>query len=187
MTLGSISHVFRRQINCAVFRLYKLHMIGSRISMDMWSMPCWLKASLSKKIFIYMNWRSLRVMYVWRFIFLCAFQRLNQIVNELEELKPEVLKKIEHLNFARQDAVLPSQNSTDNPSLARPTCLRNQSNLNANTQQVPQPSTAIFFFVSTCCFSQASPVQLATHFKASVCCCVILDDTPRSYLPSVSQ
>jgi len=80
------------------------------------------------------------VMSNWRSNFLCAFQRLNQIVNELEELKPEVLKKIEHMNFARQDAVLPSQKSTDNPSLARPTGLRNQSNLNFNIQKVLLPS-----------------------------------------------
>lgn len=80
--------------------------------------------------------------------FLRAFQRLNQIVNELEELKPEVLKKIEHMNFSRQDAVFPSQNSTDYPIPTRPASLRNQSNLNANAQKVLQRLHNLFLCIN---------------------------------------
>ncbi|KAG0579254.1 hypothetical protein KC19_4G085600 [Ceratodon purpureus] len=64
-------------------------------------------------------------------------KKLNQILNELEELKPEVLKLIGLTTSDRQDAVLPknSQNAANNSSLARPTYLRNQPNPNINIQK----------------------------------------------------
>lgn len=60
-------------------------------------------------------------------------KRLNQIVNELEELKPLVLKKVENNNIACQDAALPSQNSDYYRMPVRPACLKNQLNSNINT------------------------------------------------------
>jgi len=80
-------------------------------------------------------------------------------------LKPEVLEKIDRMNFARQDAVPPLQNSTDNPRLAGPTGLRNQSNLKVNTQKVLQPSLDNLFLRISLLIESSSSLQSVAHFK----------------------
>lgn len=52
-------------------------------------------------------------------------KRLNQIINELEALKPEVRDQIEHMEFAHQNAGFAVQNSA-NTRISRSTSVRNQ-------------------------------------------------------------
>lgn len=120
--------------------------------------------------------RTSRLMVDWQFIIKCALQRLNQIVNELEEMKPLVLKKIENNNIACQDAALPSQNSDHYSMPVRPACLRNQLNSNVNTPKVLQPHQNPFHFVSLLFESNLMRLFCTSH--SAVVCCWILPSLP---------
>lgn len=101
----------------------------------------------------------------------CKFQRLNQIINELEALKPEVRDQIEHMEFAHQNAGFAVQNSA-NSRISRSTSVRNQYYYNTDMHKVWPRFISSRYLVAICCFPQ--PVSILFNIL-QICLSIVVN------------